>query len=321
MGETCKILVTGSSGFVGSYLVRSLSKQHEVEGLDIRPSSQDIVLHKKDIRRIFCLDPYDIIIHCASLVPISSASWNEYYSTNVVGTKNVLNIKHDQFIYISTSAVFSGGFIKEDTPLCPAGKYGLSKLLAENLVKNRGGVIIRPRTILGGRRVGFLDYILYNIRRNRPILLFKESRDKIIQFLHIQDLVKFIELLINKDINTGVYNIGCLKYNSLYYDLVESIKQVGSKSWILWFPDFSRILRGLNIIKLLPFAEWHRISLLNDFYFDIQKALDLGWKPKYSNVEMMVETIQKFSVTYKGSLHQASLNYPILKFLRKGGFI
>jgi len=321
MGETLKILVTGSSGYLGSYLVRYFKDQHEVHGLDIRPSSEEIVFHKIDIRKSFKLGSYDVIIHCASLVPISSASYEEYFSTNVIGTKNVLRIKTDQFIYISTSAVYDGGYITEDTPLRPVGSYGLTKFLAEKIIGSRG-VIVRPRTILGGIRLGFLDYILSNIKNDRPIFLLKGSKDKIIQFVHIKDLKSFVELLIKKFIDKGSYNVGTSEYNTLGYDLTKSIKLAGSRSRIIFFPNIlNNILRGLNLIKIIPYDEWHEVSLLNDFYFDIRKARDLGWRPVYSNIDMLVETIQNYNISYEGSLHRSSLNYLFLKILRKGGII
>jgi UDP-glucose 4-epimerase len=126
-----KILITGSSGYIGSHLAKMLmdSMKYEVHGLDIRDPQQ--VMHrfyKQDINRLFTIDEeFDCVIHLAALVNVGESELKpiSYYITNLNGTMNVVNkIKTKNFILASTGAA-------QD---CESA-YGVSKRGAEDVVR------------------------------------------------------------------------------------------------------------------------------------------------------------------------------------------
>ena len=126
-----KVLVTGSSGYIGSHLCKMLKGNYEVHGLDINEPIVPVdKFYKVDINRLFTIpdqtDPYDAVIHLAALVNVGLSETMPimYYITNVNGTMNVLNkVPTKNFIFASTG----------QASLC-ANPYSISKRAAEDCV-------------------------------------------------------------------------------------------------------------------------------------------------------------------------------------------
>lgn len=126
-----KILVTGSSGYIGSHLCKMLKGNYIVHGLDINEPIVPVdKFYKVDINRLFTIpdqtDPYDAVIHLAALVNVGMSETMPilYYITNLNGTMNVLNkVPTKNFIFASTG----------QASLC-ANPYSISKRAAEDCV-------------------------------------------------------------------------------------------------------------------------------------------------------------------------------------------
>jgi len=124
-----KVLITGSSGYIGSHLCKMLEGQYEVHGLDLNmPQTSVDRFYKQDINRLF--DPeseYDAVIHLAALVRVGESEVMpiKYYITNLNGTMNIVNkVKTKNFIFASTGAA-------QDC----SSAYGISKRAAEDVVR------------------------------------------------------------------------------------------------------------------------------------------------------------------------------------------
>ena len=134
-----KILITGSSGYIGQHLVKLLKDDYEVYGIDKLTLAHDYLDEGRfiqyDIRHViegFVLslndwpEVFDCVIHLAALVRVNESVEMPYYyyNTNVEGTSNVLNqLKYHNFIFASTGAA--------ENPISP---YALSKRMAEDIV-------------------------------------------------------------------------------------------------------------------------------------------------------------------------------------------
>lgn len=126
-----KILVTGSSGYIGSHLCHMLKDDYEVYGLDINLSRIKLKqFYQVDINRPFRMDgmTFDSVVHLAALVNVGESQKNPipYYTTNITGTLNVLKqTQTSNFIFASTGAAEA----------CTSA-YGISKRAAEDIVQS-----------------------------------------------------------------------------------------------------------------------------------------------------------------------------------------
>jgi len=124
-----KLLITGSSGYIGSHLCKMLEDKYEIHGLDLNmPQTTVDKFYKQDINRLFEPDTeYDAVIHLAALVRVGESEVHpiKYYITNLNGTMNIINkVKTKNFIFASTGAA-------QD---CNSA-YGISKRAAEDVVR------------------------------------------------------------------------------------------------------------------------------------------------------------------------------------------
>ena len=129
-----KILITGSSGYIGSHLLNLLDEdQYEIDCIDLVPPQIDKgTYYKRDIRnKLLHIEPhkrYDAVIHLAASVNVGeSVDYPAmYYQNNVEGTLNILEkFSYNNLIFASTGAAES-----------MQSPYGISKRMAEDCIKS-----------------------------------------------------------------------------------------------------------------------------------------------------------------------------------------
>lgn len=173
------IFITGATGFVGSYIVRTLlSKGYKnISGLHRATSSFDLLGSDKDsitwyegdicdqVGMLEALDGVDIVIHTAAMVSLQSSQKTKMNQINVGGTANLVDAalvkKVSRFIYFSSVEALGcgqeGTIISENTEWnekSESSTYGISKMYAEReLFRGKAEgldvVILNPGFILG----------------------------------------------------------------------------------------------------------------------------------------------------------------------------
>lgn len=150
-----KVLVCGGAGYIGSHMVRRLSRDglepvvfdnlstgHREAVGDAKFVHGDL-LNVAQLRELFARERYDAVMHfCArSLVGESMLQPYAYYENNVVGTLNLLQAMKaagvDKLVFSSTAAVFGqpeSDLIEESHPRRPINPYGASKLMVETML-------------------------------------------------------------------------------------------------------------------------------------------------------------------------------------------
>lgn len=153
-----RILVTGSSGWLGRFLVPALVRAgHEPIGFDIAPGPQTAVVgsvaNRALLDRVFADHRVDAVVHAAALHKPDIARYprQAFVDVNVSGTLNLLEAavaaKASRFVFTSTTSLMISHAIRDATgdaaawidetlsPLVPRNIYGVTKLAAERLCR------------------------------------------------------------------------------------------------------------------------------------------------------------------------------------------
>lgn len=257
-----RILITGIHGFVGSNLVKALSKDHEIYGLDIvSPEKEGVV---KTFSWDDVLPEVDAIIHLAGKAhdTKNQSKAEVYFQVNTELTKKIydyfLASSAKKFIFFSTAKAAADrveGVLTENVEPKPVGPYGESKIAAEEYIqeqlkiengklKDKATYILRPCMIHGPGNKGNLN-LLYGVVKKGipwPLGAFENKRT----FTSIDNLCFIIEGLLTKDVESGIYNINDDEAISTN-ELIEIICSALGKKAHIW-----RIPRGLmeGIAKL-----------------------------------------------------------------------
>ena len=245
-----KILITGIHGFVGSNLVETLKENHTIYGVDI------VSPIKKGVSYTFSWDDLDAgqvpavdaIIHLAGKAhdTKNQAAAEVYFKVNTGLTQKIydyfLRSSAKKFIFFSTAKAAAdkvAGVLTEDVTPSPVGPYGESKIKAEEYILSHPAdgkqvYILRPCMIHGPGNKGNLN-LLYSVVSKGipwPLGAFENRRT----FTSIDNLSFVISGLLDKDVPSGIYNMGddeALSTNELIQVICESL---GKKAHIWKLP-------------------------------------------------------------------------------------
>ena len=275
-----KILITGSAGFIGYHLSRSLLEDgFEVLGLDNVNDYYDINLKNARIKQLslfdnFKFDKIDIsdrdslskafnlfnpqkVVNLAAQAGVRYSIKNPYayMNSNLVSFLNVIELcRHgnvDGLIYASSSSVYGNNakmpFSTDDVTDSPISLYGATKK-ANELIAHSYSHLYRLNT------TGLRFFTVYG-PWGRPDMAMYIFTEKIMQeksisvfnngqmkrdFTYIQDIVSGIRSAIDKNYNCEVFNLGNHKSEELM-DMIRIIEKcLGKKAEI----DFQPIQPG-----------------------------------------------------------------------------
>jgi len=207
-----KILVTGSSGYIGRHLLLTLPKYYTV-GLDrvFKTQIADKFI-QQDILEGKCIEgEFDVVVHLAGLVKVGdSVKWPmRYYDTNVTGTLKILeNVDYKHFIFASTGAAEN-----------PTSPYATSKSVTEDLVheycrlNNKDCTIFRFYNVIGsdGYEPTNMDGLMYNLikaKETGEFNLYGDDYDTydgsaIRDYVHVSEVCNAIKLAIENTWSDG----------------------------------------------------------------------------------------------------------------------
>jgi UDP-glucose 4-epimerase len=271
-----RILVTGSSGFVGKNLVEELKRQgaevltlteHDGRRIDIR-DQQRVKGITNEIRNI------DMVYHLAAItsVPFSFENPGETYEVNVLGTLNILELcrlcNADKIVFASSYVYGQPQYvpIDEEHPLQPTNPYMRSKILGEELCRAYNTdfgvkcIILRPFNIYGvGQGKNFLiPSIIAQLRYGKIELKDPEPKR---DFIYISDV---IEAYIKAGEFKGDFEVFNIGYGESY-----SVKEITEKIVQLYGKDVK-----------INYKNERRKNEIMDTVAEIRKAKEkLGWEP------------------------------------------
>lgn len=322
-----KILITGASGFIGSFIVEEALKQGFETWAAIRKSSskeylQDERIHFIELnlsskaQLIEQLRPhqFDYVVHAAGVTKCLNKA--DFRRINTEGTKNLVDALLDlqmplkRFVFLSSLSVF--GAIKEqlpyneiredDTPK-PNTEYGRSKLEAEKYIDSIGSrlpyTILRPTGVYGPREK---DYFMMakSIKQHIDFAVGYQRQD--ITFVYVTDVVQAVFLALEKGETGRKYFLsdGQVYQSTTFSDLIH--EELGRPWWL-------RITAPVWVLRVVTFFGEYighmtgKVTALNNDKYnilrqrnwrcDIEPARrELGFEPKVQLKEGVKTTIQ-----------------------------
>ena len=260
------ILVTGSAGMIGSYVVKGLiEKGHTVIGVDriardtnLQGLTQIILdlSSKKGVLQLFDDKKIDRCIHLAALAHtagMNNLTWETYYKINVEYAENVFEAcakKNVPVLFISTVDAIGmvKGLIKPDTELNPISNYGKSKAMAEGRLKDickvwniyRFSPVYTPEVKRDIEKRYYLKY---------PNWAYKIGKGGQFEVLNVTGAVASMVDWVDKKVDNTIHVIKDPELLDIN-DLIKAEKAEGRAKHVLWFPKWV-VQCGYYVIKLV----------------------------------------------------------------------
>ena len=322
-----KILITGASGFIGSFIVEEALKKGFDTWAAVRKSSSKEYLKDERINFIELNlsskaqlieqlrgHDFDYVVHAAGVTKCLNKQ--DFHRINTEGTKNIidaileLQMPLKRFVFVSSLSVF--GAIKEQQPYDeiretdipqPNTEYGRSKLAAEKYLESLGSrvpyIILRPTGVYGPREK---DYFMMakSIKQHSDFAVGYKRQD--ITFVYVSDVVQAIFLALDKGENGRKYFLsdGEVYQSTTFSDLIH--EELGRPWWI-------RITAPVWVLRIITFCGEYigkmtgKVTALNNDKFnilrqrnwrcDIQPTIDeLGYKPTVKLAEGVRRSIK-----------------------------
>jgi nucleoside-diphosphate-sugar epimerase len=295
-----KILVTGSTGQIGSELTPALRRKYGVENviacwhtrkpsakLKEGPTVHLDVTRRSEVERVVRKFDVDSIYHLgAVLSAVGEKNPELAWSVNMDGLRNVLEAARKSDVrgvfWPSSMAVFGKGAPRDNTPqeapLLPATIYGITKVAGEllcNYYLRRFGLdvrslrfpgVISSETLPGGGTTDYAVEIFYEAIRRKRYTCFLKA-DTSLPMMYMPDCINATIQLMEADkahvkVRTS-YNVAGMSFST--EELVNEIKKHVPEFRCDYKPDFRQAIAD----------SWPR-SL-----DDGAARSDWGWKPHY----------------------------------------
>lgn len=267
-----KVLITGVSGFIGSYLAREFSINGiEVVGV-VRNNNYKNNLNCKVISCDLSYGlnynkPVDVIIHASANSSNKNSNLESYISDNIIATQKIIEYackyNVNKIIYLSAVSIYgniSCNILNEETPITNPSYYGLTKYISENLLRDSKYLNCISLVLPGVLGYTHSNAWLFNVGKKmikNEIVEIYNSNELFNNLVYISDLEIFIRKLI--------------------YDKFENFEKLflGSKNCM-------RIIDICNLLKELLGSKSYIREKNSDnksFVISIERALKKGYKP------------------------------------------
>lgn len=273
-----KIFVTGADGFIGSHLVELLVKEgHEVVAFlmknDDRQNLKDLQVKRivgdvRDFKQVkAAMKGCDWVFHLAASMNNPAYTYDDFFSVNVTGTKNVMEAALQEGIKKVVHAS-SNVTIKESTKIVNEedqhsgnfdGPYAQTKFLGEKVAFEYGAkglpvVIVLPTVVFGPRMHAMKGFFKMHLQPRIRLASYTRSR---LNVIYVKDVAKGMLLAMEKGKQGNRYILGGQEL-SLGQFLHVLDRAAGINRPILYLPEWvinigCTIITPLALLARIPF--------------------------------------------------------------------
>ncbi len=289
-----RLLITGAMGFLGKQCaIKFQSEGYEVITTDKVPGAQ-LLGDLTNPQFVKSLPAVDTVVNCAAVQYVTQNKpflrKNFFYKNNVISAK-LLSEKYKEishFVHVGTSMMYQSGKddLTETSTLAGNGIYSESKREAQKYVcsiKNSATII--PCIIGGVGREGLFRPFVKMIKSS-PFVFIPGDGTKPIHMVHVEDVSNLISLIVSSKL-TGLYNAASPDPITIR-DWIQVIagKIARPKPKVISIP-ISLVSSAANITAYRILAREQVLMLNERHVLNIDKSLGIGWKPKYSNFDVV----------------------------------
>jgi len=283
-----RILITGSSGLLGSKLVAAAEAHDVIPTYCSRAlfpvSIRMDITDRNEVIRIVEKHKPNVIIHTAAETNVDKCEVDREraWKVNVEGTKNIVDVcvrNNILLVLLSTDYVFDGEkglYTEEDNPN-PINFYGYTKLEAERYAVQAEHLIIRTSVLYGWHpwKKNFVTWVLSSLREGKQIRVVEDHYNSPTL---VDNLAELIIAAIEKDLR-GLYNIAgserisrlefarkiCEVFN-LNPELIQRTRMSEFKDWIARRPRDSslKVEKIQNAVRKRPLSVLEGLRLMRD---------------------------------------------------------
>ena len=341
------VLVTGSSGLIGSRLVAAISTRYDVTGLDLKPpqkgndqaawietdmtddASVRAALDEVRRRRGSQLAS---VVHLAAYYDFKGEPSPLYEELTVEGTRRLLEglqqFEVEQFIFSSTLLVMEpaeeGEVLTEASPVAPEWDYPQSKIRAEAVIQEHRGSI--PALIL--RMAGVYDEDCHSVpiaqqiarihQKQLESYFFPGDTDHGQAFVHLDDLIECVTLAIERRHQLPDYETLLIAEPDVmsYEELQDAIGELlHGQEWTTIRIPKSLAKAGAWVKGQFGeemFIKPWMIDLADQHYpVEIERARKLlGWEPRHRLRTTIPEMIERLKADPAGWYERNGLKQP-----------
>lgn len=238
-----KVLITGSSGFIASYLIPELHRGGaQIAGFDLAAAPKAISTYgtyyrgdlssPRDLYRVLAVERPTHVVHLASILagpcednPSRGFEVNFGSTLTLLDAASAVGVRH--FVLASSISVFGRGLpepVADDAPKEPATIYGKTKLASEQVLdwyrkkRDLEGIALRFPWVFGpGRERGitalYSSKLLDAVARREPLVI--ENPEEKGDWLYVKDVIRALQIALSAkgqaqtgyNIMGGVYSI------------------------------------------------------------------------------------------------------------------
>jgi nucleoside-diphosphate-sugar epimerase len=337
------VLVTGSSGLLGRCLVERLrARGSRLRLLDVVPPPEpppaDAEFVRADMRDAAATAAacrgVEVVYHTAAgqrMKPqFAAMSERELFAMNVAALDNVLAgaLAHGvrKLVHLSSSGVYGIPRtipVTEEHPQRPLGAYGRSKIAAEErcgaaLAQGLDVTMLRPMSLFGPGMTGVFMLLFDWVRQGKNVYLLGAGQNRV-QMASAWDVADACLLAAERPASRGaVLNLGAEEVPTVRAQVEGLIAHAGTGSRVVPLPaqPLRTAARLLHPLGLSPIVPEHYLLADTAFVLDVARAKEvLGWRPRYSNLQMTVEAYDWYRVHWRSHQPAPSLALRLLNAL------
>jgi len=309
-----KLLITGSSGYIGSILSNFFGKKGiPIVGVDIDKSERSVsknytfykcsILNEKKLEQIFEREEPTHVIHLAYILkPLHNTKIED--EVDLTGSQNVLRISNTtpsvkKFILFSSVSAYGARkenrlWIREDHMLAPGNyRYAVNKKKIENHCNNftkrndlkiiilRVCIVVRSSC---NKKKGAITTILKS-----PFLIKKVKTSKL-QLIHEKDLNALMDMIVRDENIEGTFNMAPDTFSSVV-ELFPNKKYLPIPIWFV-----KTVIFLLWSLRIVNFNSSGLEYCINDIIVDPSKLINrYGYEFQYTTLTVFNEMLSQLN--------------------------